>query len=172
MTIPRILIAGVGNIFLGDDAFGVEVVRLLQQRSWPDNVRVVDFGIRGLDLAYTLFDGYDALILVDATPRGRPPGTLYVIEPDLTELKDQRLQETTVETHGLDPVKVFGLVQALGGQLPWLRVVGCEPATLGSEEDPALGLSAPVLAAVDEAVRMVEALLEDVPGVARCKVNE
>lgn len=175
MTAPRILVAGVGNIFLGDDAFGVEVVRRLQARSWPEHIRVVDFGIRGLDLAYTLLDGYDALILVDATPRGRPPGTLYVIEPDLTRQDIGNLgdlggfPETTVETHGLHPVKVFGLVQALGGQLPWVRVVGCEPATLGSEEEPALGLSPPVLAAVDEAARMVEAILEDVPGVASGK---
>jgi len=172
MTPPRILVAGVGNMFLGDDAFGVEVIRSLQKRSWPDHVRVVDFGIRGLDLAYTLLDGYDALILVDATPRGRPPGTLYVIEPDLNDLNDPGQQETTVEMHELHPVKVFRLVQTLGGQLPWLRVVGCEPATLGSEEDPALGLSPPVLAAVAEAVRMVETLLRDVPGVAGSKENQ
>ena len=82
MTRPaRILIAGIGNIFLGDDAFGVEVARRLVRRRLPDGVRVVDFGIRGLDLTYALLDGYEAVILVDAAPRGGPPGTLYVLEP-------------------------------------------------------------------------------------------
>ncbi len=81
----RILIAGIGNIFLGDDAFGVEVVRRLSRsaRKLPDEVRIVDFGIRGFDLAYALMEGYEVAILVDATPRGGVPGTLYTIEPDL-----------------------------------------------------------------------------------------
>src|SRR5271155_477948 len=84
-TLPRILIAGIGNIFLGDDAFGVEVARRLSAREWPQNVRVTDFGIRGYDLAYALLEGYDTTILVDACPRGEPAGTLYVIELDLND---------------------------------------------------------------------------------------
>ncbi len=88
MTPPRILIAGIGNIFLGDDAFGSEVARRLAAQPIPDGVRVVDFGIRGFDLAYALIDGYDATILVDATPRGGSPGTLYLIEPDPGEARD------------------------------------------------------------------------------------
>src|SRR5437870_2595644 len=83
---PRILVAGIGNIFLGDDAFGCEVVQRLAARAWPASVRVVDFGIRGFDLAYALMDGYDVTIFVDATPRADAPGTLYTIEPDLSEL--------------------------------------------------------------------------------------
>src|SRR5947209_6163179 len=82
MTQPRLLVAGVGNIFLGDDAFGVEVVQRLLRRPQPDGVRVVDFGIRGLDLSYALLDGYEAVILVDAAPRGAPAGTLHVLELD------------------------------------------------------------------------------------------
>ena len=81
LSLPRILVAGIGNIFLGDDAFGVEVVRRLSAREWPANVRVTDFGIRGYDLAYALLDGYDTTILIDACPRGELAGTLYVIEP-------------------------------------------------------------------------------------------
>ena len=95
--VPRILIAGIGNIFLGDDAFGVEVVRRLSTRKLPQNVRVTDFGIRGYDLAYALLDGYDTTILVDACPRGEPAGTLYVIEPDVTDLGSSEDKQSAVE---------------------------------------------------------------------------
>jgi hydrogenase maturation protease len=149
-----ILVAGVGNIFLGDDAFGVEVVRRLSQRTLPEGVRVVDFGIRGFDLACALADDYDAAILVDAVSRGEPPGTLYVIEPELEETAG-----TVVSPHGLHPQEVLRLVRAMGGEPRCLRLIGCEPASLGSEEEPAMGLSTLVERAVDEAVLMVEALL-------------
>jgi hydrogenase maturation protease len=155
----RVLVAGVGNIFLGDDAFGVEVVRRLAEKPLPEGVRVVDFGIRGLDLAYALLDGYDAVILVDATPRGQAPGTLYVIEPELKDLEQP--EEQLLSPHGMDPVRVFRLVREMGGTIPWVRVVGCEPASLGSEEEPGLGLSEPVQAAVEEAGRIVERLVEE-----------
>lgn len=158
MTRPRVLVAGVGNIFLGDDAFGVEVVRQLASRSLPDGVRVVDFGIRGIDLAYALLDGYEAVIIVDATPRGQAPGTLYVIEP---ELENQGSSEAMPSPHGMDPVKVFRLAQTLGGPLPRLRVVGCEPASIGTEDEPAMGLSEPVQAAVAEAVALVESQVQE-----------
>src|SRR6516162_9596523 len=110
---PRILVAGVGNIFLGDDAFGVEVAQRLMPRPQPEGVRVVDFGIRGLDLAYTLLDGYEAVVLVDAAPRGGTPGTLYVLEPDLESLTSSDEGAPMIETHNLHPARVLRLVAAM-----------------------------------------------------------
>jgi hydrogenase maturation protease len=157
---PRVLIAGIGNIFLGDDAFGSEVARRMTARPLPDGVRVVDFGIRGLDLAYALFDDPDAAILVDAVPRGDLPGTLYVIEPDLGSGADAPADEPVIEAHAMDPVRVLRMAAAMGGRPRRVLVVGCEPATLGSDEDPAMGLSPPVEAAVSEAIRLIESLVE------------
>jgi hydrogenase maturation protease len=164
MENPRVLVAGIGNIFLGDDAFGVEVVRRLAGRPLPAEVRVVDFGIRGLDLAFALMDDYDLVILVDATPRGGQPGTVYVIEPQPDDPDPGDAPETMVETHGMNPLKVLLMVQSMGGKLPPLRLVGCEPAFLGTEEEPAMGLSDTVLASVDEAVGLVEGLVREVLG--------
>jgi hydrogenase maturation protease len=152
---PRILVAGIGNIFLGDDAFGVEVARRLAGRELAGNVRVTDFGIRGYDLAYALLDEYDATILVDACPRGEPAGTIYVIEPDLADLGDPA--EGAVEAHSMNPVNVLRLARSMG-QLKRVLLVGCEPGTLGPEEGQ-MGLSEPVEAAVDEAVKLVESLI-------------
>lgn len=157
-TSPRTLVAGIGNIFLGDDGFGVEVVRRLAERPPRTNVHVVDFGIRGIDLAYTLLDGYDRLILVDAAPRGGLPGTLYVLDPDLSQL-DQG-EAGGVAGHGLVPTKVLSMVQAMGGALPFVRVVGCEPGQVPDGQDIDVGLSPAVAAAVDGAVALVEELLE------------
>jgi hydrogenase maturation protease len=154
----RILIAGIGNIFLGDDGFGCEVLRRLASRALPEGVRAVDFGIRGFDLAYALMDGYDVTILVDATPRGGQPGTLYTIEPDLKELDGIDPQAVMVETHGMNPMKVLAMVKAMGGEFKRLLLVGCEPQTFGPEEGQ-MELSEPVEAAVDEAVRIVETLV-------------
>jgi hydrogenase maturation protease len=154
----RILIAGIGNIFLGDDGFGCEVTRRLMMRTWPEGVRVVDFGIRGFDLAYALLDGYETTIFIDATPRGDRPGTLYTIEPDLEELDNLDAQGMLVETHGMNPLKVLGMVKSMGGELKRILLVGCEPATLGSEEGQ-MGLSEPVEAAVEQAVCIVEKLV-------------
>jgi len=158
MTAPRILVAGIGNIFLGDDAFGVEVAWRLSRRALPDHVRVTDFGIRGMDLAYALIDGYDAAILVDAAPRGGDPGTLYVIEPDSEDAEGGR-EPALIEAHGLNPMRVLDMARALGGRPKRVLVVGCEPATLGDEVEGAMGLSAPVEAAVDGAMAMVESLV-------------
>jgi hydrogenase maturation protease len=158
MTQPQILVAGIGNIFLGDDAFGSEVARALARRELPSEVRVVDFGIRGFDLAYALMDGYDVTIFIDATPRGREPGTLYVIEPDLAELDTPEAEGMMVETHGMNPLKVLSMVRSMGGEFKRILLVGCEPAPLESE-DGQMGLSEPVEAAVDEAVRVVESLV-------------
>jgi hydrogenase maturation protease len=158
-TYPRILVAGIGNIFLGDDAFGVEVARRLATREWPQNIRITDFGIRGYDLAYALLDGYDVTILVDACPRGEPAGTLYVIEPDLNNLGGAE-QQVAVEAHGMNPLNVLRLAASLG-PLKHVLLLGCEPATLGPEEGQ-MGLSEAVEAAVDPAVLMVESLIENI----------
>ena len=118
----RVLIAGIGNIFLGDDAFGVETVQRLAQRPLPKGVHVRDFGIRSYDLAYALSEGYDAAILVDATPRGGRPGTLYLIEPDLaTDAHEHELPDG----HSLDPVQVLRMAESLGGRPRLLYLVGC-----------------------------------------------
>jgi hydrogenase maturation protease len=158
MNQPSILVAGIGNIFLGDDAFGCEVVKRLNERSWPDNVRVVDFGIRGFYLAYALLDGYDVTIFVDATPRGDEPGTLYTIEPELDEIERLDGQGAMVETHGMNPMKVLSMVKSMGGQFKKILLVGCEPATFGPAEGQ-LGLSAPVEAAVEPAAAVVTSLV-------------
>lgn len=153
----RILVAGIGNIFLGDDAFGVEVIRRLSQNPFPATVRLADFGIRGLDLAYALADGYEAVILVDAIPRQSTPGTLCVIEPDLQKLPRSA---PTLDAHSLEPVKVLAFARSMGANLKRIVVVGCEPASLCEEEGGGLGLSTPVEAAVGEAAIMIRDLVE------------
>jgi hydrogenase maturation protease len=152
-----ILVAGIGNIFFGDDAFGSEVARRLLYRAVPENVRVADFGIRGLDLVYALLDGYDAVILIDATPSGGTPGTLYVIEPDPAELASMNAE---METHSMHPMRVLALAQSMGADLKRIRIVGCEPAKL-EHDDGYIGLSPEVGAAVDEAIRIVESLIQE-----------
>ena len=155
---PSILVAGIGNIFLGDDAFGVEVVRRMAALKLPESVRVSDFGIRGFDLAYALQDGYETTILVDACPRGLAPGTLYVIEPDLNGLDDPDAPQATVEAHAMNPLSVLRMAEAMNIEVKKVLLVGCEPETLGGEEGQ-MGLSAPVDAAVDDAVKLVESLV-------------
>ena len=149
----RTLVAGVGNIFLGDDGFGVEVVRRMAGDTFPDGVKVVDFGIRGVHLAYELLEGYQTTILVDATQRGGAPGTVYVIEPDLESIP----AGVVMDAHSLDPATVFGMLRALGGSPQDVLVVGCEPATV----DDGMGLSDVVERAVDEAVRIVRELVAE-----------
>ncbi len=156
---PSILVAGIGNIFLGDDAFGVEVVRRMAGLKLPASVRVADFGIRGFDLAYALQDGYETTILVDACPHGQAPGTLYVIEPDLKELNDPEGPQATVEAHAMNPMNVLRMARAMNIEVKNVLLVGCEPETLGGEEGQ-MGLSTPVAAAVDEAVKLVESLVQ------------
>ncbi len=156
---PKILVAGIGNIFLGDDAFGVEVVRRLATCNLPDSVRVTDFGIRGFDLAYALQDGYETTILVDACPHGEPAGTLYVIEPDLKAAEGEEPQQ--VEAHAMNPDAVLRMARAMNIEVKNLLLVGCEPETLGGDEGQ-VGLSATVEASVDEAVKLVESLIKEV----------
>jgi hydrogenase maturation protease len=154
-----ILVAGIGNIFNGDDAFGVEVARLLSQRPQPAGVKVVDFGIRGIDLAYALLDGCDAAVLVDAAQRGEPPGTVSVIEPESAP-GEPAPEDLLLSPHDLDPARVLRLVAALGGKCRRMLLVACEPLTFGGV-DGVMGLSAPVAAALDAAVAAVEQLIEE-----------
>lgn len=160
MTGKQVLVAGIGNIFLGDDAFGVEVVRRLAVRGQPEGVRVMDFGIRAFDLAHALLNGDDAVVLVDATPRGGLPGMLYVIEPE-QEGVDEARARVAIETHTMDPVQVLRLARALGEPPKQVRVVGCEPTPLGEGEyeEGCMGLSEPVQAVLDEAVSLVESVV-------------
>ena len=162
MSRKRVLVAGVGNIFLGDDGFGVEVVRRLTERDMPEGVEVKDFGIRGMDLAYALQEDYEVVIFVDAVPRGEEPGTVYLIEPEIEEDG-----EISLDTHGMDPVKVIKLSRALGAEPARTLVVGCEPQVVLSGEDyddMSMELSEPVHAAVGDAVKLVESLVEEIGG--------
>jgi hydrogenase maturation protease len=158
---PRVLVAGIGNIFLGDDGFGVEVVRRLASLKLPESVRVMDFGIRGFDLAYALQDGYETTILVDACPRGEVPGTLYVIEPELEPSDGANAPQATMEGHTMNPIGVLRMAQAMNIDVKNILLIGCEPETLGGE-DGQMGLSAPMEAAVDEAVKLVRSVVDRV----------
>jgi hydrogenase maturation protease len=157
---PKILIAGIGNIFRGDDAFGSEVARHLMAMPCPPAARVVDFGIRGHDLAFALEDDYATVILIDVIQRGGAPGELYVIEPDLEALRGDG-EVGAADTHAMHPVRVLRLLRENGARLPCLLLVGCEPATFGPDEGH-MGLSEPVRAAVPEAVAMILSLLKQV----------
>ena len=142
----RTLVAGIGNIFNGDDGFGSEVAQRLAALPARDGVRVEDYGIRGVHLAYELLEGYDLLVLIDALSRGDAPGTVYVLEPDVD------LDEVPpLDSHQMDPRAVLGMVAELGGEIGRVLVVGCEPADMGE----GIGLSPAVAAAVDGAVRLV-----------------
>ncbi|GAA2493163.1 hydrogenase maturation protease [Streptomyces longisporus] len=156
----RLLVAGVGNIFLADDAFGPEVIQALDRRPLPPEVRVRDFGIRGLDLAYELLDGYDTAVLVDAAARGHRPGTLSLIEP---ELPDGTAGAAPPEAHGMDPAKVLALAAHLGDEpLPRVLVLACEPEVRPrGDEDITPGVSAPVREAVDRAVAALHTLVPE-----------
>ena len=170
LPVRRILIACIGNIFLGDDGFGVEVAQRLVNRKtkkYPEGVQVVDFGIRGIDLAYTLLDEYDTLVLVDAVSRGGPPGTLYLIEPDLTGIDPEKgvvAGRAAMDAHSMDPVKVLAFARTLGARPIHTLLVGCEPVLFNVSEDYAemqMGLSEPVKAAIDEAVKMIDSLVDE-----------
>jgi hydrogenase maturation protease len=156
---PTILVAGVGNIFLGDDAFGVEVARSLSRRRLPEGVLAKDFGIRGFDLAYTLLDPWDAIIIVDAMPGGEAPGTLFVVEPNLAGLGDPASSDMALNPHGMDPVQVLNLAASMGTISAQVLVVGCEPNDFGDELDGRMGLSSLVQASVEAAANMVEELV-------------
>ncbi|MBB4919934.1 hydrogenase maturation protease [Streptosporangium saharense] len=156
----RILVAGVGNVFFGDDGFGVEVVRLLDAEGPPEGAVVADFGIRGVHLAYELLAGYDSLILIDAVPRGESPGTLSVIEPGIERgTPDQAplLMGALGDSHSMTPDAVFALFGPLGVSTERVLLVGCEPA----DTSPGMGLSQPVADAVPVAVGLVRELVAE-----------
>lgn len=153
----RVLVAGIGNVFMADDGFGVELARRLAGEELPAGVEVRDFGIRGMDLVYALGEGCDAALLLDAVPRGEPPGTLSVIEPDVGG------DELALDTHGMDPARVLALARELGPMPERTLVVGCEPLVrrTGEEDDVLVELSEPVRAAVEAGVELVASLLDD-----------
>jgi hydrogenase maturation protease len=153
----RILVAGIGNIFFGDDAFGCEVAQRLSQRELSPEVAVVDFGIRGFDLAFALLEDYELFILLDATPRGGAPGTLYVIEVDPSQLNEVEHDGPALDAHAMNPLRVLGLVKSMGGRPKRIVMVGCEPSPV-SEQDQT-GLSKPVAAMLHKAVELVESLI-------------
>lgn len=153
MSDERIFVVGVGNIFLGDDAFGVEVATRMRRRPLPEGVRVDEYGIRGVHLAYELLEGaYDLVVLVDTLDLGDEPGTITVFEPELGGAPD-----VAPDAHDLEPAAVMGLLTGLGGSVGRMLVVGCQPSTM----DEQMGLSPPVEAAVDEAIRTIEELVQE-----------
>jgi hydrogenase maturation protease len=154
----KILIAGIGNIFNGDDAFGCEVIQRLEPGAFPENVTVADYGIRSYDLAYALTDGYDAVILIDAAARGGDPGTVYLLELDARGLGE--LEQGAADAHSMSPVSVIQMAQSLGGVKGKLYLVGCEPAVLECDQGE-MGLSPAVQRAVPEAIGMIASLVRD-----------
>ncbi len=153
-----ILVACIGNIFLGDDGFGCEVAKVLQTRELPENVKLFDYGIRGYDLAYALLDGYDVTIFVDAVPNRETPGTIYVIEPDTSEFENMEATPAMLDAHTMNPMHVLRMAHSMGAKFNKLLLVGCEPETLGGAEGQ-MALSAIVQSAVAEAAKIVESLI-------------
>ena len=156
------MVAGIGNIFFGDDGFGPEVMRHVPQRLAGPHVQLVDYGIRGMHLAYDLLDGCDALVLVDAIPNNGAPGTVHVFEADHESLT----AAAGLDAHAMDPGAVFASLNALGGTPPYTIVIGCEIANT----DDGIGLSDAVANAVPDAVHAVEDVLSDL--LARTSVGE
>lgn len=151
----RILIACIGNIFLGDDGFGVETARALSAAGLGSDVRVVDYGIRGLDLAYALLDPWESVVLVDAIARGGTPGTLYLLQPAAASGGE----EQGLDPHSMDPVRVLAMARSLGKVSAEVYIVGCDPLDFGDELEGRMGLSPQVEASIPEAVKMVQDLL-------------
>jgi len=154
---PSILVAGIGNVFMADDGFGVAVAQRLAELELPAGVRVVDFGIRGIDLVHALQDDPDAAIIVDALPGDQAPGTLSVVEPEFEDA------DLALDPHSLDPLSVLIGARRLGARPGRTLIVGCEPLVRmsGEEPDVVMELSPPVEAAVEEAVALVRSLLEE-----------
>ena len=145
-----VLVAGIGNIFQTDDAFGVEVAQRLAGRDLPPGVRVEDFGIRGVHLAYELLEGYDGLVIIDAVPMGEPPGTLALIDPERPDGNDGDPMAPVVDAHTMSPDVVLASLARLGGSVEKIFIVGCQPADL----QDGMGLTPAVAAAVDGAVEL------------------
>jgi hydrogenase maturation protease len=167
-----ILVAGVGNIFLGDDAFGVDAVRALAARPLPTGVSAMDFGIRGFDLAFALLDPWYAVVIVDTLMRGGSPGTLYTIKPDLTAMAAAPAPEIGLNPHGMDPLRVLHLALSMGAIVTQVYIVGCEPEDFGDELDGRMGLSTTVQASIPEFVTMVETLVSGLLRTAAGDIRE
>ena len=155
----RVMIAGVGNMFMKDDGFGGAVIKKMLHKEFPEGVEVKDFGTGGLKLAYDLMKGYDGLILLDASARGEKPGTLYVIEPNEKDFDGDLEQGGPIDPHGADPVTVLRFVKSIGSWPGKVLIVACEPETV---EDFEIGLSEPVNASIDKAIEMVEDIIKEI----------
>lgn len=153
-----ILVACVGNLWLGDDGFGGEVAKRLRGRDLPDDLAVADFGTGGLDLAYEVMRGYEALVLVDVSRQGGEPGTLYVMDVDPDSVGGPIEDGENIDPHGMEPQTVLRFVKAVGGWPGKVVVVACEPQEV---DDVAIGLSDPVAAAVEGAVELVLESVEE-----------
>lgn len=162
-SVPRVLVAGIGNMFFADDGFGGEVARRLATRAMPEGVRVEDYGIRGVHLAYELLDGYDALVLIDAVPMHEPPGTVAVIEPEMPDPQAVAEAEVPLDAHTMNPAIVLQTLAKLGGHVDQIVLVGCQPDRI----EASIGLSPTVEAAVGVAADEVGVLLEDL-----CRTRE
>ncbi len=158
MSGGRVLVAGIGNIFCSDDGFGSEVARRLLSGPLPAGVKVADFGIRGVHLAYELLDGYELVILIDATPRGGEPGTLYVMEVDEESVSGQIEDGDRINPHAMDPETTLRFLKVTGGWPGKVVIVACEPDTEG---EMGMVLSERVSAAVDRAVDLVLDTVQD-----------
>lgn len=154
----KILVAGIGNIFLGDDAFGSEVARRLMDERLPPEVQVIDFGIRAYDLAYAIMDGYEVTILVDVTVQGQAPGTVYLIEPDLKQL--DQFDANLADAHSMNPARALLVLRRFGSSPGKLYLIGCEPAIL-EVEDGQIGMSEAVEKSVPQAIEWIKTLVED-----------
>jgi hydrogenase maturation protease len=168
MQRKRILVAGMGNIFLKDDGFAAEVIKRLLAEPPHEGIEIRDFGTGGLKLAYDLMRGYDGLILVDASKRGAAPGTLYVIEPEAAALPPDLTQGGPIDPHWTDAETVLRFVKSLGAWPTIVRIIGCEPAAA----ELAMGLSAPVQGAIEEAVKLVKSTIEEIQHVQGEQVYE
>lgn len=155
----RVMIAGVGNMFMKDDGFGGAVIKKMGNKTFPEGVEIKDFGTGGLKLAYDLMKGYDGLILLDASQRGETPGTLYVIEPEENSIESNLEDGGPIDPHGSDPATILRFVKGIGAWPGKVLIVACEPGTV---DDFEIGLSEPVHEAVDKAVDLIDELLKDI----------
>ncbi len=155
----RVMIAGIGNMFMKDDGFGSAVVKRIANKKFPQGVEVKDFGTGGLKLAYDLMRGYDGLVFLDASARGEKPGTLYVIEPKESDFSNDLEEGGPIDPHGSDPVTVLRFVKSIGAWPGKVFIVACEPETV---DDFEIGLSEPVNIAIDTAIEMVDDIIKEI----------
>ena len=155
----RVMIAGIGNIFMKDDGFGSAVVQKMSHKQFPEGVELKDFGTGGLKLAYDLMKGYDGLIFIDASARGGTPGTMYLIEPSEDDFSGDLEQGGPINPHDADPATVLRFVKSIGAWPGKVSIIACEPQTT---EDFSIGLSESVNTAIDQAIEMVDELIQQI----------